>query len=110
MSLTDWLVILATVLLAIAWLAARLRDPRSPGQRARHAAGMRRLVLGAVSVWASLFIIERDLLYAQGFLATHVAPPLLLLVAGGLLACGSYWTARASQLLKRRRLFVSCWR
>jgi hypothetical protein len=105
MSLTDWIVILAIALLSIAFFTTRSPLHWSPLNRARRATGVRMLVQAAVSVWASLVIVGRDLLYAQGFLATHLTPHRLVIAAFGLMVCGVWWSFRARRLLKPRRIF-----
>ncbi|WP_118179872.1 hypothetical protein [Paraburkholderia phosphatilytica] len=105
MSLTDWIVVLAITQLSIASFTTRSPLHCSPVNRARRVAGVRMLVQAVVAVWASLIIVGRDPLYAQGFLAAHLTPHTLIIAAFALMLCGVWWTFRASRLMKPRRIF-----
>lgn len=108
MELTDWFVILAVTLMAIAFFCGRTPANWSRENRARRLAGTRMLVQAACSVWAALLIVARGLLALDGMLGLHPAPLQALIGVAVLMACGCYWSIRGSQLLKPRRLFTAC--
>ena len=110
MELTDWIVILAVTLTAIAFFCARSPASWSRGNRARRLAGTRMLVQAACSLWAALLIVARGLFALDGLPGLpglHPAPHEALTGAAILIACGCYWSIRGSKLLKRRRLFTA---
>jgi len=109
MDLTDWIVILAIALLAIAFFCPRTSRHATFVERARRRAGTRLLVQGALAVWGALLTLERC------FVSPHVAPfglsldPRAVLGAGLVLAlAGCVWSIRGHRLLRRRRLFSAC--
>ncbi|CAB3722849.1 hypothetical protein [Paraburkholderia rhynchosiae] len=108
MELTDWIVILAVILMTIAFRCARMPAGWSRENRARRLAGMRMLVQAACSLWAALLIVARCVFALDGLLGLRPTLKEVLIVVGMLLACGCYWSVRGSKLLKSRRLFASC--
>ncbi|HEX3636122.1 hypothetical protein PQR75_08160 [Paraburkholderia fungorum] len=107
MELTDWIVILAVTLMAIAFFCARTPANWSRENRARRLAGMRMLVQAACSLWAALLIAARGLFALDGVAGLHPAPLEALTGVAILIACGCYWSIRGSKLLKPRRLFTA---
>jgi hypothetical protein len=108
MELTDWIVILAVALIAIAFRCARTPAGWARENRARRLAGTRMLVLAACSVWAALLILARCVFALDGLLGLRPTLYEVLAVVAVLLACACYWSVRGRQLLKSRRLFASC--
>ncbi|CAB3699684.1 hypothetical protein LMG22037_03435 [Paraburkholderia phenoliruptrix] len=108
MELTDWIVILAVTLMAIAFRCARTPAGWSRENRARRLAGTRLLAQAACSVWAASLIVARCVFALDGLLGLRPTLYEVLIVVAILLACGCYWSVRGRQLLKSRRLFVSC--
>ncbi|MFM0170959.1 hypothetical protein [Paraburkholderia sediminicola] len=107
MKLTDWIVILAVVLMAIAFFCGRTPANWSRENRARRLAGTRMLVQAACSVWAALLIAARGLFALDGLLGLRPAPLEALTGVVILIACGCYWSIRGSKMLKPRRLFTA---
>ena len=106
MELTDWIVILAIALMAIAFFCARTPANWSRDNRARRLTGTRMLVQAACSLWAALLIVVRGLFAIDGLPGVHAAPLEVLTGVAILIACGCYWWIRGSRLLKPRRLFA----
>lgn len=106
MELTDWIVILAVTLMAIAFFCARTRANWSRENRARRLAGTRMLVQAAFALWAALLIAARGLFALDGLPGLHPAPLEALTGVAVLTCCGCYWSIRGSKLLKSRRLFT----
>ncbi|WGS51337.1 hypothetical protein LFL96_07485 [Paraburkholderia sp. D15] len=106
MELTDWIVILAVTLMAIAFFCARTSADWSRENRARRLTGTRLLAQAACSVWAALLIVERSVFTLQGLAGWHPGPLQALTSVAMLAACGGYWSIRAGKLLKPRRLFT----
>lgn len=107
MELTDWIVILAVTLMAIAFFCARTPANWSRENRARRLAGTRMLVQAACSLWAELLIAARGLFALDGLPGLHPAPLEALTGIAVLICCGCYWSIRGSKLLKPRRLFTA---
>ncbi|MDE1008332.1 hypothetical protein PQR68_16735 [Paraburkholderia agricolaris] len=107
MELTDWIVILAVTLMAIAFFCARTPANWSRENRARRLAGTRMLVQAACSLWAALLIAARGLFALDGLPGLHPAPLEALTGVAVLICCGCYWSIRGSKLLKPRRLFTA---
>jgi hypothetical protein len=105
MELVDWIVILAVILLAIAFFCAHTPANRSRNNRARRLAGTRILVQAACALWVALLIVARGLFTIDGLAGFRPAPLHALTVVAILLACACYWSIRGSQLLKPRQLF-----
>lgn len=108
MELTDWIVILAVTLMAIAFFCLHTPANWSRESRRRRLAGMRMLIQAACSVWTALLIVARSLFALDGLLGLRPDPLHALTGAAILIACGCYWSIRGSQLLKQRRLFAAC--
>ncbi|MEM5458750.1 hypothetical protein VSR69_28425 [Paraburkholderia phytofirmans] len=107
MQLTDWIVILAVVLMAIAFFCGRTPASWSRENRARRLAGTRMLAQAACSVWAALLIAARGLFALDGLLGLRPAPLEALTGVAILIAFGCYWSIRGSRMLKPRRLFTA---
>jgi hypothetical protein len=107
MQLTDWIVILAVVLMAIAFFCGRTPANWSRENRARRLAGTRLLIQAACSVWAALLIAARGLFALDGLLGLRPAPLEALTGVAILIAFGCYWSIRGSKMLKPRRLFTA---
>jgi Na+/H+ antiporter NhaC len=107
MELTDWIVILAIALLAIAFFCTRTPANWSQDNRARRLTGTRMLVQAACSLWAALLIVVRGLFAIDGLPGVQAAPVELLTGVAFLIVCGCYWSIRGSKLLKPRRLFAT---
>ncbi|HEX7910714.1 MAG TPA: hypothetical protein VF534_21840 [Paraburkholderia sp.] len=108
MELTDWIVILAITLMAIAFFCGRTPANWTRENRARRLAGTRMLIQAACAVWAALLIVARGLFALDGLLGLRPAPQQTLTGVAILIACGCYWSIRGRQLLKPRRLFTAC--
>ncbi|SMG27649.1 hypothetical protein [Paraburkholderia susongensis] len=106
MKLTDWIVILAIILMAIAFFCARRPGAWSRNNRARRMAGTRLLLQAACSLWAALLIAVQGLFTVDGFAGLRPAPLEVLAGVAVLAACGCYWSIRGSRLLKPRRIFA----
>jgi hypothetical protein len=107
MQLTDWIIILAVVLMAIAFFCGRTPANWSRENRARRLAGTRLLIQAACSVWAALLIAARGLFALDGLLGLRPAPLEALTGVAILIAFGCYWSIRGSRMLKPRRLFTA---
>ncbi|MGF6771111.1 hypothetical protein P3T18_003590 [Paraburkholderia sp. GAS199] len=107
MELIDWIVILAVILMAIAFFCARTPANWSRENRARRLAGTRMLVQAACSLWAALLLLVRGLFALNGLFGLTFAPMEALAGVAILVACGCYWSIRGSKLLKPRRLFTA---
>lgn len=107
MELTDWIVILAVTLMAIAFFCARTSANWSRENRSRRLAGARMLAQAACSLWAALLICARGLFSIEGLLGLRPAPLEAIVAVAILAACACYWSIRGSRLLKPRRLFTA---
>ncbi|WP_345813720.1 hypothetical protein AAGS40_05560 [Paraburkholderia sp. PREW-6R] len=107
MELTDWIVVLAIALLAIAFFCARTPANGSRENRARRLAAARMFVQAACSWWAALLIVARCLFALDGLLGLRPAPLESLAGVAILFAFGCYCSIRGHQLLKPRRLFTA---
>ncbi|RFU48037.1 hypothetical protein [Paraburkholderia sp. DHOC27] len=107
MELTDWIVILAIVLMAIAFFCSRTPAGWSLENRARRFTGARLLVQAALALWGAVLMLVRGLFVLDGLLGMRLAPHTILLGVAVLTVCGFYWSIRGSKLLKPRRLFTA---
>lgn len=107
MELTDWIVILAVALIAIAFFCGRAPLGWSLENRARRFTGTRLLAQAACALWGALLILVRGLFALDGLPGIRPAPHTILIGAAVLVACGCYWSVRGSKLLKPRRLFTA---
>lgn len=105
MELTDWIIILAIVLIAIAFFCGRAPASWSLENRARRFTGTRLLVQAALALWTALLILVRGLFALDGLPGMRATPHTILTGAAVLVAFGCYWSIRGSKLLKPRRLF-----
>jgi hypothetical protein len=106
MELVDWIVILAVILMAIAFFCARRPASWSRRNRTRRLAGTRMLIQAACALWAAVLIMARDLFVIHGLAALRPAPLQALAGAAILVAFGCYWWIRGNRLLKPRRIFA----
>jgi hypothetical protein len=107
MELVDWIVILAVMLMAIAFFCARRPVSWSRENRTRRLAGTRLLIQAACAVWVALLIVARGLFMANGLAGLRPSPVYALTAVAILLACACYWSIRGSRLLKPRQLFAA---
>jgi hypothetical protein len=107
MELTDWVVILAIVLIAIAFFCSRTQARWSLENRARRFTGTRLLVQAACALWAAVLIVVRGFSTLDALPGKPLAPHTILTGAAVLVAFGCYWSIRGSKLLKPRRLFTA---
>jgi len=109
MELTDWIVILAVALVAIAFYCSRSNPDATFGDRARHRRGTRLLVQGAIALWVALLTLERSFVSPGGvpfglsFSADAVLATALLLIVAG-----CRWSMHGRRLLRSRQLFGTC--
>jgi hypothetical protein len=105
MELTDWIVILAVVLMAITFFCGRTPANWPYENRARRLAGTRMLVQAACSVWAALLLAARGLFALDGLFGLRPAPLEALTGVAILITFGCYWSIRGRKMLKPHRLF-----
>ncbi|WP_322094261.1 hypothetical protein [Paraburkholderia bannensis] len=107
MALTDWIVLLAIVLMAIAFFCRNSSRRGTSTERARHVRGRRMLIQAAIALWAALMMLQRTFA-APGELpvAPYLSPRGALIVVCVLALAGCLWSVRGHQLLKQRRLFA----
>ncbi len=109
MDLTDWFVILAIALMAIAFFCSRAPLANSSADRARHARGVRLLMLATCSIWSAGLVAERSLMAPGGVpFGLPVSAHAVIGAAGALALAGLLGSLRASRLLKPRRIFSHC--
>ncbi|MFX1672641.1 hypothetical protein PWR63_10225 [Paraburkholderia sp. A2WS-5] len=106
MDLTDWVVLLAIALMAIAFFCTRTGRRRTAAERARHARGTRMLIQAAIALWGALFMLERTLVSPGSLSAAHLNPHAALAVVLALAGAGCLWSIRGRSLLKPRRIFA----
>jgi hypothetical protein len=106
MDLTDWIVILAIALLAVAFFCSRNHRRATLVDLMRHRTGTRLIVQGTIAFWGALLLVERSLV-SPGALPFHlnVDPRAVLGVALMLAVAGGFWSIRGSRLLRPRRIF-----
>ena len=107
MELTDWIVILAVALFAIAFYCRRAPARWSLENRARRFTATRLLVQAALSLWAAVLILVRGLFALDGLLGMRAAPHTTIAGAVVLIAFGCDGPIRGSRRLKPRRLFTA---
>lgn len=107
MALTDWVVLLAIALMAIAFFCRHSNRRSTSAERARHVRGRRLLIQAAVALWAALLMLQRTFA-APGDMpvATWLSPRGELAIVFALAAMGCLWSVRGHQLIKQRRLFA----
>jgi hypothetical protein len=109
MDLTDWIVILAIALLAIAFFCPRTSRHATIVDRARHRAGMGLLVQGAIALWGALLTIDRSLISPHAVLfGLNLNPRAGLGAALALALAGCIGAICGYRLVHRRRLFSAC--
>lgn len=105
MELMDWIVILAVILIAIAFFCVRTPASWSHGNRTRRLTGMRMLVQAACAIWVAVLIVARGLFTINGLAGLRPTPLHALTLIAILVVCACYWSIRGSRLLKPRQLF-----
>jgi hypothetical protein len=107
MALTDWVVLLAIVLMAIAFFCRPSNRRGTSAERARHVRGTRMLIQAAVALWGALLMLDRTFAAPADFaLASWLSPRGALALVFVLAVAGCLWSVRGRQLLKQRRLFA----
>ncbi|WP_028219132.1 hypothetical protein [Paraburkholderia oxyphila] len=106
MDLTDWIVLLAIALMAIAFFCKRTGRRATTAERARHARGTRMLIQAAIALWSALFMLERTLVSPGSLPIGHLNPHAALAVVLALAVAGCLWSIRGRSLLKPRRIFA----
>ncbi|HKT95818.1 MAG TPA: hypothetical protein VJS30_04700 [Paraburkholderia sp.] len=106
MNLTDWVVLLAIVLMAIAFFCKRTSRRGTSAERARHARGTRMLIQAGIALWSALFMLERIFVSPGNLPVGHLNPHAALAVALALVVAGGLWSIRGRSLLKQRRIFA----
>jgi hypothetical protein len=107
MALTDWIVLLAIAVMAIAFFCRHSNRRGTSAERARHVRGRRLLIQAAVALWAALLMLQRTFA-APGELpvAPWLSPRGALAIVFVLAVAGCLWSVRGRQLLKQRRIFA----
>jgi hypothetical protein len=105
MELIDWIVVLAVVLMTIAFFCGRTPANWSHENRARRLAGTRMLAQAACSWWAALLVTARCLFALDGLAGLRPTPIETMTGAAILGAFGCYWSIRGRRLLKPKGLF-----
>ncbi|WP_322057641.1 hypothetical protein [Paraburkholderia sp. J63] len=106
MNLTDWVVLLAIVLMAIAFFCRRASRRGTSAERALHARGTRMLLQAAIALWSALFMLERTLVSPGSLPIGRLNPHVTLAVVLALVVAGCLWSIRGRSLLKQRRIFA----
>jgi hypothetical protein len=107
MELTDWIVLLAIVLIAVSFFCRRASRRGTSVERARHARGTRMLIQAGLALWSALFMLEyRFVSPGRMPIAAHLSPHIALAVVIALIVAGCLWSIRGRSLLKQRRLFA----
>jgi hypothetical protein len=106
MELTDWIILLAVALIAIAFFCTRAPANWSLENRARRITGTRLMVQAAIALWTALLILQRGVFSLEDIAGLRLAPDLIIAGAVLLLIVGGYWWIRGSRLLKPRQLFI----
>ncbi len=108
MDLTDWIVILAIALLAVAFFCTRTHRRATLVDRMRHRAGTRLVVQATIAFWGALLLLDRSLVTPEALpFHLNLDPRAVLGVALMLAVAGSLWSIRGSRLLRARRIFRS---
>jgi hypothetical protein len=107
MELVDWIIILAVILMAIAFFCARTSASWSRENRTRRLTGMRMLAQAACAMWIALLIVARGLFTIDGLAGLRPKPLHVLALVAILIVCACYWSIRGSKLLKPRQLFTT---
>ena len=115
MELTDWIVMLAIALMAIAFCCSRSGRHAALADRTRHRRGTRLLMQGAIALWSALLALDRSFVSPgalPGLSGTPGMPFGLRLSAQAVLAlslvlvvAGCSWTLRGLRLVRTRHLF-----
>jgi hypothetical protein len=106
MELVDWIVILAVILMAIAFFCARTSANWPRENRTRRLTGMRMLIQAACAMWMALLIAARGLFTSNGLAGLRPQPLHAVTLVAILIVCACYWSIRGSKLLKPRQLFT----
>lgn len=106
MELVDWIVVLAVMLMAIAFFCSRTPANWSRENRRRRLAGTRLLVQATCAMWFALLIVAREMVAIGGLAVSPPSLRLALTAVSILIFCACYWSIRGSRLLKARQLFT----
>ncbi|MDR3097435.1 MAG: hypothetical protein LBV73_10205 [Paraburkholderia sp.] len=106
MDLTDWMVLLAIVLMAISFFCKRTSRRGTSAERARHARGTRMLIQAGIALWSALFVLERTLVSPGSLPVPYLNPHAALAIVLALAIAGCLWSIRGRSLLKQRRIFA----
>lgn len=110
MELTDWIVILAVALMAIAFFCLRAPTAWSLENRMRRLTGTRLLVQAAIALWSALLLLQRGVFSLDDVAGLRPAPHVAIACALILAVAAGYWSVRGIRLLKPRQLFATPWR
>lgn len=118
MELTDWIVVLAISLMAIAFYCSRSGRRAALADRARHRRGTRLLMQGAIAFWSALLALDRSFVSPGALHALPARPALpaapfglglsahaVLALSLVLVVAGCSWTMRGLRLVRTRHLF-----
>jgi fructose-specific phosphotransferase system IIC component len=106
MDLTDWLLILAIALTAIAFYCARAVRRAKFIDHARHRHGTRLLIQGALALWTALLTLDRSFVSPGAVpFGLTLSADVVLAAALGLIVAGTLWSVRGCRLLRPRHLF-----
>jgi hypothetical protein len=106
MKLTDWIVILAVALMAIAFYCSRSNPDATFCDRMRHRRGTRLLLQGAIALWAALLTLDRSFVSPGGVpFGLNLSADTVLALALMLVVAGCRWSVRGRRLLRSRQLF-----
>ncbi|HEY3598930.1 MAG TPA: hypothetical protein VGL08_15620 [Paraburkholderia sp.] len=111
MDLTNWIIMLAIALVAVAFFCTRAPANWSMENRARRVTGTRLLAQAVLALWTALLGVLHGLgAQAPPQVGSHPGShhaPAVLIGAAILVAFGCYWLIRGSKMLKPRRLFTA---
>ncbi|SEA84432.1 hypothetical protein [Paraburkholderia sartisoli] len=107
MELTDWIVILAAALIAIAFFCLRAPTAWSLENRVRRFTGARLLVQAAIALWSALLLLQRGVFSLDDIAGLRPTPHVVIACALMLGVAACYWSVRGTRLLKPRQLFAT---
>ena len=109
MDLTNWIIILAVVLLAAGFFCLRTRAGWSLENRTRRRTATRLIAQAVLALWSAMLIVLHGTDgIARHATVPHTTPSMLLLGAMLLIVFGCYWLVRGARLLRPRKLFTVC--
>lgn len=103
MQLIDWIIILAVVLILVAFYCGSQPAGCSLTERARHWRGTRLALQATIALWAALLTFERSLM-SPGDLP-FINPLVALGTALLLTLAGCVWSIQGRRLLRQHRMF-----